>query len=800
MKKRTAAIVLVILLAILAVCSFTAGNYLISDLRQDARHIKLGLDLAGGVSVTYQVAGEQSPTEEDLEDTREKLQMRAEAFSTEAQVYREGTDRITVEIPGETDADVVLANLGSPGSLYFIREKDADGNPNYTRMAVTAPDGTVGYQTVLTRSIQEMVMDGSVALSGADVAGAAGAYQTNQLTGTSDPIVELTFTDEGSRKFAEATAAAYEAGRETIGIYYDNRIISSPIVNEAITGGHAVITGMQSITEAQTLASMIRIGGLKVELSELRSNVVGAQLGQNAIHTSLIAGVIGFILIVLFMIGVYFLPGACASLALLLYISFIFLIISWFNITLTLPGIAGILLSVGMAVDANVIIFARIREELRAGSEVRPAIRRGYSKALSSIIDGNVTTLIAAAVLAILGSGSIRGFAITLAIGIVLSMITALFITRLFMSVFYGLGFTETKWYGLGKEPKTIDFTGRKKYFFIGSAAVILVGLISMGIHSASSGAALNYSLDFVGGTSTDVTFAEQMTLDELNDRVVPLFMDVTGDADVQVQQVKDNSGNTSGEVIFKTRILSQKEREELGDLLEENFGVTHENLTTQTISSTISSEMRSDALIAVVVALIAMLVYIWFRFKDIRFGASSVVALAHDVLVVLTCYALLRISVGSAFIACMLTIVGYSINATIVIFDRMRENLRSNRRQSLEELVNTSVSQTLSRSLFTSLTTFFMVLTLFVFGVASIREFALPIMVGIISGAYSSICLAGPLWCVLRQKFGGNRENILGGSMKETEEKDTSEMTAEERRAYKKEQIMKKKRSKISV
>ncbi len=506
-------------------------------------------------------------------------------------------------------------------------------------------------------------------------------------------------------------------------------------VQQAITGGQAVITGESTIEDAKNLASTIRIGGLKVELKELRSNVVGAQLGQEAISTSLKAGVIGMAMVIVFMLAVYLLPGLAASLALLIYTGLMVLVLNGFNVTLTLPGIAGILLSIGMAVDANVIVFARIREELAANKSVRAAIDAGYNKALSAIIDGNVTTLIAAAVLGLLGSGSVRGFAQTLAIGIILSMFTALFVTKWFMNIFYVLGLRDKKFYGVGRKRKTIAFVEKRKIFF----------------------AVSNYSLDFVGGTSTNVTFDKDYSLKELDEQVVPVFEGVTGDANVQVQKVA--GGNS---VIFKTRTLDVSEREDLNQKLKSGFGVSEDKITAETISSTVSGEMKKDALEAVIVALALMLLYIalmllyiWFRFKDMRFGASAVLALAHDVLVVLTVYAVLRISVGSTFIACMLTIVGYSINATIVIFDRIRENLAARRKdQDLMELVDRSITDTLSRSIFTSLTTFFMVFTLFILGVSSIREFALPIMAGIICGTYSSVCITGALWFVLRKHF----------------------------------------------
>ena len=798
MKKSKAAVGLVAFLAVLIWFSVIALQFLHDDLTDpDTQHIKLGLDLAGGVSITYQVAGEQEPSEEDMADTREKLQMRAEAFSTEAVVYREGADRITIEIPGETNADYVLQQLGSPGSLYFIRQNDSEGQPNYS--LGYNEDGSMGY--MLNKTIEELEADGSIIMNGSEVLDAQGVYQTDQLTNASSPVVSMTLSETGTQQFAEATRKAL-AGGETIAIYYDNRIISAPTVQAVITDGKAVITGSGTIEAANEMAAMIRIGGLKVELNELRSNVVGAQLGQNAVSTSLKAGAIGLVLVVIFMIAVYLLPGAAAALALVLYTAMMFLILAGFDITLTLPGIAGILLSIGMAVDGNVIIFARIREELRAGSAVKAAIRTGYGKALSSIIDGNVTTLIAAVVLGILGSGSVRGFAVTLAIGIVLSMFTALFVTRFLLNCLYGIGFDKEKFYGRGKAAKIYDFVGRRKLWYVISLAVICIGFITMIARGAGAGTALNYSLDFVGGSTTNVTFNEVMSLDELNDKVVPLFREATGDAQVQVQPVKDSTGGTTSEVIFKTRVLTVDEREALNTSLVDTFGVDRSLITTETISSTISNEMRRDAVIAVVVALIAMLIYIWFRFKDLRFGAASVIALTHDVLVVLAAYALTRISVGSTFIACMLTIVGYSINATIVIFDRMRENLRGKKKVDLADLVNRSVSETLSRSIFTSLTTFFMVLALYIFGVASIREFSLPIMVGIVSGTYSSVCIAGTLWYILRTKIGGASENILGSGREEVkaEEPDLSEMTPEERKAYRKQQIEKKKRSKITV
>ena len=709
-----------------------------------ASGIKLGLDLAGGVSITYQVVGEEEPSKEDVADTIYKLQRRVEAYSTEAQVYKEGNDRINIEIPGVSDANAILEELGKPGSLFFLSEKGAEGELNYTM----SMDENGGVVYVMLRDIEELQEDGSILLAGTDVQDAQAGSMSDDMQ-NSQFVVGLTMTPEGTKKFADATSKAYQNG-ETIAIYYDDKIISAPQVNAVISDGNAQITGSFTYEEADKLASTIRIGGLKLELEELRSNVVGAQLGSAAINTSLKAAAVGFGLVVIFMIFVYWVMGAAASLALGIYTALIVVMLNLFEITLTLPGIAGIILSIGMAVDANVIIFARIREELATGKTVQSAIKIGFSKAFSAILDGNVTTLIAAVVLGFMGSGSVKGFAQTLALGIILSMFTALVITKQLLKAFYAVGLKKESLYGVGKESKRISFLSKKNIFFAVSVVVIVAGFVVMGINQGTKGSALNYSLEFVGGTSTNVTFNEDRTIEDIDSSIVPLIEAITGDGNVQTQKVAGTN-----EVIFKTRTLTVEEREQFKDAMVENFSVDAEKITAETISSTISSEMQSDAVLAILLATACMLIYIWFRFKDIRFGTSAVLALVHDVLVVLAFYAAARVSVGSTFIACMLTIVGYSINATIVIFDRIRENLAMlGKKGDLQEMVNRSISQTLSRSIFTSLTTFFMVVSLFIFGVSSIREFALPLMVGIICGTYSSVCITGALWYVFRTKM----------------------------------------------
>ncbi|MFG6365909.1 protein translocase subunit SecD [Schaedlerella sp.] len=743
MKKSKGIISLILIVVLIGLLGFTTAVGFGKGGSGAARNIKLGLDLEGGVSITYQVKG-GTPSAEDMADTIYKLQRRVEQYSTEATVYQEGDDRISIEIPGVTNANEILDELGQPGSLYFIAETDSEGKENYTYK-----DG----EYVLNKTIEDMQKEeGSIVLTGTDVKNASAQVQTNELTNANQNVVTLEMTPEGTEKFAEATKRAFKA-EESIGIYYDGEFISVPNVNAEIKNGQAVIEGSMSYEEAQRISSTIRIGGLSLELEELRSNVVGAQLGEEAISTSLKAGAIGLAIVFIFMCAAYLLPGFASSLALLTYTGLILVLLNAFDITLTLPGIAGIILGIGMAVDANVIIFARVREELAEGKSVKSSLNAGFQKAMSAILDGNITTLIAAFVLQWLGSGTVKGFAQTLAMGIVVSMFTALVITRIIIYSFYAVGIRDKKFYGHAKKAKqtTVNFLGKRRLFFGISVLLIVVGFVFMGVNGAQGKGVMNYSLEFKGGTSTSVTFDKEYTLEEIDQEIVPEIEYVTGDNNVQVQKVEGTN-----QVIFKTQTLDLNKREAFNTAMTSIFHADEAKIATENISATVSSEMRQDAIVAVIVATICMLLYIWFRFKDIRFATSAVAALLHDVLIVLAFYVVARVSVGNTFIACMLTIVGYSINATIVIFDRIREELHTKKKnEGLDELVNRCITRTLTRSIYTSLTTFVMVLVLFIMGVSSIKEFALPLMVGIVCGAYSSVCITGALWYIMKSREG---------------------------------------------
>ena len=727
--KRKAVINLIIFFLLLAGGIYMAIAGVGQNESGKTANVPLGLDLQGGLSVTYEIQDEK-PTSDEIKATVDKLQRRVDAYSSEGEVYQEGNDRITVEIPLNTekvDAHDVLDELGQPGQLLFLDSE------NYTIWQQNQNNGTNdAYEAVLTGS------DIKNAQAGVDDSGTVKDY-----------VVQLQFTDEGAQKFATATAA--NIGKP-IYIIYDGAVASAPTVQSAITDGNAVINKISSYEEAENLASTIKIGALPLELKQIQYNIVGAKLGQKAVSTSLIAGAIGFGLVCILMIVLYRFPGFIASLALTGYVVLMLLILSIRHITLTLPGIAGIILSIGMAVDANVIIFTRIREEISAGSGVRAAVKAGFSKALSAILDGNITILIATVVLMILGSGSIKGFAVTLMLGIVLSMFTALFVTKMLLNSFLELGVQNPKMYGKAKEPKIHGYVKNFKICGVASLIVIIAGLAFLGVNHSRIGKSLNYSLEFTGGTSTTATFAEDdvYTLERAESEVAPVIAETAGiDAGtIQIQTVEGNN-----QVIFKTSELTEEQSAKIDDLLKSQFKATE--VDNQSISSTISGEMKKDAIVAIAVSSVLMLLYIAFRFSDVKFGVSAVLALVHDVLVVFAAYSIGTLSVGNTFIACMLTIVGYSINATIIIFDRIRENMRTqDSKESLEELVNKSIGQTFTRTIYTSLTTFIMVFVLFVMGVTSLKEFTFTLMLGIVCGAYSSVCITGPLWYTMKKKF----------------------------------------------
>ncbi|MBO5488719.1 MAG: protein translocase subunit SecD [Eubacterium sp.] len=743
--------VLQILLVVVLIAAF--GYVAIAGIggahRGKAANIRLGLDLKGGVSVTYE-ATKANPTETEMNDTIYKMQKRVEGLSTESAVYQEGENRITIDIPGVSNAHEILQKLGKAGSLQFVMYEnltDEKGNQNPQEGDVVKFDKE------------------KVELDGSTISVAEANTTRDETTGATENVVNITFTDEGAKTFSDLTSQS--VGKQ-LAIVYDDKLVSAPNIKNAITEGKCEISGgFEKFSEAEELASTLRIGALPLELKNIHNNVVGATLGSEALRSSLIAGVIGLILVMIFMIVMYRIPGVAASIALIFYVGLMLLALNGLDVTLTLPGIAGIVLSIGMAVDANCIIFTRIREELATGKTISSAINIGFSKALSAIIDGNVTTLIAALVLYLKGSGTVKGFAETLAIGIILSMFTALVVTKLLMKAFVALGATGDKMYGVQKERKTVDFIGNWKKYVIISGAVFVIGIVGI-IVNASKGSVFNYSLDFVGGTSTSVSLAEDQGItEEMKETALKVVKDNT---DLQ-GEVSTSDDNGIKKITVRTTSLNDDQAAAVRSKLAETFKMDEGKVESETISASVSGEMKRDAVVATLIATICMLIYIWIRFRKLSTGFSAVLALVHDIIVVGVVYVVASsfIQVGSTFIACMLTIVGYSINDTIVVFDRIRENRKkAAARTPLADTINKSITETLSRSINTSVTTFIMVAVLAIMGVSSVRQFAIPMMVGVISGCYSSVCIASRVWYLLSGKGEKNAKKGVPYSKKE--------------------------------
>ena len=720
--KRNAVLVIIAFLLILGVAIYTA-IFGVAD-RGKVEYIKLGLDLKGGLSVTYEIQ-EDDYSDKDLEDTKYKIEQRVEAYTNEYSVYEDGDKKITAEIPGVTNADEILNALNIEGKLEFL---DPD---NYTKWS--------------------QGQEYEAALTGDDIKNATAGIDSDN---GNDNVVQLAFTDEGAQKFADVTAA--NVGN-IVYIIYDNKVVSAPTVQSAITGGSAEINKIGSYEEAEQLATTIRIGALPLTLKQVRSNIVGATLGSDAISTSLKAGAIGIALVFLIMIIVFRIPGLVASFALAFYTILDLLVLNLFNVTLTLPGIAGVILSVGMAVDANVIIFTRIKEELADGKSVKQAVKGGFHNALSAIIDGNVTTLIAALVLGIFGTGTIKGFAITLAIGVVLSVFTALAVSQSLLTALVNLGVTDAKYFGVAREPKKTNFVKAGKFCMLGSLIVIIACFCMMPVNNKSKGSPLNFSVEFAGGTSLTVGFDKEYSLSEAEKDIVPVIAEAAGigEAGISVQTVSGTN-----EIVFKMPELSDdgtddSQMSKVRSALTDKLGADVKEANV--ISGSVSSEMSKNAIFSVILAAILMLIYIAIRFHDVKFGASAVIALLHDVAMVFCLYIILRLTVGNTCIACLLTIVGYSINATIIIFDRVRENIgvMKPKKATYKDIVNLSINQTFSRTIYTSLTTFVTIFVLYIMGVASIKEFALTLMAGGVIGAYSSVCITGPLWYYMKTKPG---------------------------------------------
>ena len=637
---------------------------------------------------------------------------------TEATVTLTGDNRVTVEIPQITNPEEAVQTLGTTAQLTFI---DADGKEWLTGSDIKK--ATYGY----------------------------GRPTGNEVTDVH--YVQVQFTSEGQKKFAEATGniAARTDGTNIMAIVMDNQVISSPSVSSQIDSDSCVISGSFTRDSASELADLINAGQIPFSLKQVELRSVGPQLGADAMRTSLIAGAIGIVLVMLFMLIVYRIPGLVASIALCFYMVLEALIFSLVRVNLSLPGIAGIILSIGMAVDANVIIFERVKEELKNGKTVKSAIDSGFKRAFTAILDSNITTLIACAVLFFLGTGTIVGFATTLGIGVIVSMFTALTVTHFLLNRMVDFRIRNPKAYGLrDREAGKQRFAILKNFKIFGgiSALLVVTGLVALILLPFGKNL-FNLSIDFAGGTEMEFNMHTEVTQD-VQTEVSGLFKDATG---VDASSVT-SSGDGNEDVLIRSTSITSEQRAAVIDKMLEKYSLADTDiLNNNDVSASIGSDLQRSAVICSVLAIVLMMLYITFRF-EMTSGMAAVCCLMHDLLIMLSVYVWLQIPLDSNFIAAALTILGYSINASIIVFDRVRENLRTARREDFASVAERSVWQTMGRTINTTLTTLFTIGMVFILGVPSLKQFTLPLIVGILAGGWSSVLLSCSLWNVFRKKF----------------------------------------------
>ncbi len=726
-----AVVILIALFLFSAFFGLSIGGLDVQPLKEG---ITLGLDLVGGSEITYEAIVPEGMTDEELangmETAQTMLRQRLNTLGyTEANVYLYGSNRIVLEIPNVEDPEEAVQMLGTTAIIEF---RDCDGN---------------------------------VILDGKQIESASAAYGPVDDTGVYQYFVQLNLTEDGVELFREGTKAAASQKREEdryVAIVMDEDIISAPLVNaEYATTGINTATPIISLGSdanaeyAQYLASIISAGRLPFELHESKLQAVGASLGERSLETAIIAGIIGVLLVMIYMVVVYRLPGIVADLALLLYIAMFLFVMTAIRINLTLPGIAGIILTIGMAVDANVVIYERIREELSFGKTLRSAVDLGFKRAFAAIVDSNITTIIAAVVLLWQGTGTILGFAKTLLIGVILSMICMLIVPRMILKCFAEMRMNKLSLYGVklraaDEEEKTIPFV--KKFKITGVISIVLcaVGLVSI-IMLPFGKSMFNLDLDFVGGVTMEYELGTEVTR-EVSDNIAAIVSETVG---VQPSSVT-KSGNNGTAVTIKLTEIDSEARDRVFQAVGEAYGVDKvELLSSDYVSASVGKDITRAAFIASALAALLILVYITVRF-EIRSGIAAIICLIHDLLVMLSVYVIFQISMNMNFIAAALTIIGYSINATIVVFDRIRENYKkSGGNENFERVVDRSITQTMRRSIGTTVTTLLPIILLVILGVSSIRNFAVPIMVGVIAGGYSSACISGPLWCKLKGKKG---------------------------------------------
>ncbi len=680
--------------------------------------INLGLDLKGGMHLVLKVDTSKIPEGAKQNATNRAVQVlrnRIDEFGVrEPLIQKQGSDKIVIQLPGIEDRNRALNIIGKTAQLEF---KLVEDDPELVKQALedSIPEG---YELKAHKD-GKLLLEKDPVLTGDAIEDAITSFSSQMGI----PYISLTFNSEGAKKFARITEK--NVG-ERLAIVLDEKVQSAPTIREKIPSGKAQITGRFSVEEARDLSITLRAGALPAPIDIIEERTVGPTLGEDSVRKGIRSIIIGGILVLSFLALYYLLAGIIANFALCLNIIIIMGALAYFDATLTLPGMAGILLTIGMAVDANVLIFERIREELKLGKPLRPAIGAGYDKVFLTIFDANITTLIIALMLFQFGTGPIRGFATTLSIGILSSMFTALVITRLVFDILTKTisRFKKLPMLQIISESK-IRFLDLRKIMFSLSVILIIVGMVVFGIKGEK-----NFGVDFSGGSIQEFEFKNSININNIRD-----ILKGIGFGDSVIQQVKD----TNRVIIRSYKGATDKIEMALKQAFEDV-----RVLRIEKVGPIIGNVLRRKALLAVIYSLIGISLYIFFRFKHLKFATGAIIALFHDVLICLGALSFSGRELSLPVIAALLTIVGYSINDTIVVYSRIRENLKV-KKDELKKVINSSINQVLSRTLLTSLTTLLVVISLYFFGGEVINDFAFVLLVGIIAGTYSSIFIAAP-------------------------------------------------------
>lgn len=726
MVKRSRIVAFFLIVLLIAAAMGTTSKGILGN-------IKLGLDLQGGFEVLYEVQplADEKITQDVLSSTASALDRRVNVLGVNEPIIQiEGKDRIRVQLAGVQDQNNAREILSTQAKLSFRDYND-----------------------------KEM-------MTGADLkeGGAKQTFQDNK------PVVEVTLKDANKFKEITENISSMESPTNVLAIWLDfeegkdsikntdsqDNMISAPFVSEVFTTNKVFITGQFTVEEAKELAGLLNAGALPVDLKEVYSTSVGAQFGEGALNDTIFAGLIGIGLIFIFMLVYYRFPGFIAVVTLSIYVFLTLLVFDWMNAVLTLPGIAALVLGVGMAVDANIITYERIRDELKLGRSVKAAYTEGTKNSLGTIMDANLTTLLAAAVLFFYGTSSVKGFATTLIISILMSFVTAVYGTRLFMSLWVKSGFLDNRksWFGVKKKYihnlsekielmslptrfDKIDFVKHRKVFYSISVGVTIIGIIFLFVFR------LNLGIDFTSGTRIEIASKEAMTTEQIKTEMDKF--------DIEAKDIRLAGTDDKNAVVRTIGVLDKQEIAELKNHFKKDYG-SEPNVST--VSPTVGKELAKNAMIALLIASLGIILYVSVRFEW-RMALPAVIALIHDAFFIITIFSLLRLEVDITFIAAVLTIVGYSINDTIVTFDRIRENLRFSRKiktvEELENIANISIRQTLTRSINTVLTVLVTVIALAIFGSEAIRNFSIALFIGLICGVYSSLLIASQLWLDLK-------------------------------------------------